>query len=82
MNVTVYVPKSIEAILKAAAEQARVTPARFVQRLIKRELEGEKRSFSEGFVALAGSWEDDRAPEQIISDIENHRLDARRQDLA
>ncbi len=46
MNVTVYVPKSIEAILKAAAEQARVTPARFVQRLIKRELEGERRSFT------------------------------------
>ena len=82
MNVTVYVPKSIEAILKAAAEQARITPARFVQRLIKRELEGEQRSFSEGFVALAGSWEDERTPEQIIQDIENHRLDARRQELA
>ena len=81
MNVTVYVPKSIEGLLKTAAELARVTPARYVQRLIKRELEGDERSFSEGFIALAGSWEDDRTSEQIIQDISNNRLDTRRQDL-
>ncbi len=82
MNVTVYVPKGIENLLKKAAEQARVSPARFVQRLIKRELEGDEQSFSEGFIALAGSWEDDRSAEHIIQDIDNNRLDSRRQDLA
>ena len=82
MNVTVYVPKSIEGLLKAAAEQARVTPARFVQRLVKRELRGDERSFSDGFIALAGSWEDDRTSEQIIEDIDRNRPETRRQDLA
>jgi len=82
MNVTVYVPKSIESLLKAAAEQARITPARFVQRLIKRELEADEPSFSEGFIALAGSWEDNRSPQEIIQDIDNNRVDSRRQDLA
>jgi hypothetical protein len=82
MNVTVYVPKSIEDLLKTAAGMAKITPARFIQRLVRRELEGDERSFSEGFIALAGSWEDDRTPEQIIQDIDDHRLDTRRQDLA
>ncbi len=81
MNITVYVPKSIEGLLMTAAEQGRVSPARFVQQLIKRELVDDQRSFSEGFIALAGSWEDDRTPDQIIQDIDNNRLDTLRRGL-
>ena len=81
MNVTVYVPKGIENLLKAAAEQARMTPARFVQRLVKRELEADDPSFSEGFIALAGSWEDDRSTQEIMQDIDSNRLESRRKEL-
>lgn len=81
MNITVYVPKAIENRLKEAAARVHLNPARFVQRLLTRELDREPTSFSEDFRALAGSWEDDRTAEEIIRDIKENRIEARRQEI-
>lgn len=68
MKISIYVPKDLEAPLREAAAETGESPARFVQSLLRQRLEGRKRSFSEKFAALAGSWEDTRSVDEIIRD--------------
>jgi hypothetical protein len=52
-----------------------------VQSLVRERLKGRGSAFSREFAALAGSWEDERAVEEIIRDIEASRTSARRAGL-
>lgn len=81
MKISVYVPKRFESRLREEAEAADVTPSRLVQELVEEHLGSSRRRFSAEFLALAGSWEDDRSTEEIIRDIENARLDSERDEL-
>jgi hypothetical protein len=78
MNVTGYIPKSLEAKLHSRARRARVTPSLYSQSVIRQALDEEPARFSESFIALAGSWEDNRDAEQVIADIRGHRDDPSR----
>ena len=78
MKLSIYVPKDLEAPLEAAAAKRGQSPSLFVQSLIRARLERGGRTFSEAFAALAGSWEDDRAADEIIRDIEASRRSVRR----
>ena len=82
MKLSVYVPKRLEEKLREEAEAAEVTPARLIQELVEDHLDAVPRRFSADFLALAGSWEDDRSTEEILRDIEESRLDAERPELA
>lgn len=81
MKLSVYVPKRLEDKLREEAEAAEVTPARLIQGLVEDHLDATPRRFTAGFLALAGSWEDDRSTEEILRDIEKSRLDAERPEL-
>lgn len=72
MKLSVYVPKRLEEKLREEAEAAEVTPARLIQELVE-DLDAAPRRFSADFLALAGSWEDDRGTEEILRDIEESR---------
>ena len=74
MKLSVYAPKRFE-------DKAEPTPARLIQDLVEDHLDAAPRRFSAEFLALAGSWEDDRSTEEIIRDIEESRLDAERPEL-
>jgi len=78
MNLTIYVPKDLEAELRHRAEAAGMTPSLFAQSVLRTALERQPNRFSERFAALAGSWEDERTPQQIIADIRKHRASPRR----
>lgn len=78
MNLTVYVPRELESSLKARAEAAGLSPALFVQTVLRDALAAEPASFSKSFASLAGSWEDERTAEEVIRDIKNHRANSRR----
>lgn len=81
MKLSVYVPKRFEDKLRKEAEAAEITPARLIQELVEEHLDAAPHRFSAKFLALAGSWEDDRSTEEIIQDIEDSRLDADRPEL-
>ena len=78
MNLTVYIPRSLQDKLRQRARAAKLTPARYLQQLLRRDIEDGPREFSQRFAALAGSWEDDRAADKIIRDIEDNRIDTER----
>lgn len=81
MKVSVYVPKDLEEPLREEAAEAGASPPLFVQSLLRERLEGRRKSFSEEFAALAGSWEDDRSAVEIVRDIEQSRRTADRTEL-
>lgn len=78
MKISVYVPKELEEPLREEAAEAGASPPLFVQSLLRERLEGRRKTFSEVFAALAGSWEDDRSVEEIVHDIEESRKSAQR----
>lgn len=78
MKISVYVPKELEEPLREEAAEAGASPPLFVQALLRERLEERRKTFSEAFAALAGSWEDDRSVEEIVHDIEESRKSARR----
>ena len=81
MNITVYVAKGIEAELRRRARRARQTPSLYVQSLLRDALSDEPARFSDGFAALAGSWQDDRDAAAILADIAAKRTPAKRASL-
>lgn len=81
MKLSVYVPKDLEETLRERASEAGESPSMFVQTVLRERLERGPRRFSNGFLELAGSWEDDRSTEEIIEDIERSRRDAERPSL-
>jgi hypothetical protein len=78
MKISVYIPKELEEPLREEAAEAGASPPLFVQSLLRERLEARRKTFSEAFAALAGSWEDDRSVEEIVQDIEESRKSARR----
>ena len=81
MNLTVYIPRSLQRSLRQRAQAADLTPARYLQQLLRQDVEDGPIEFSGRFSALAGSWEDDRAASDIVRDIEDHRIDSKRPEL-
>lgn len=81
MNLTVYIPRSLQQTLRHRARAANLTPARYLQHLLRQDVEDGPIEFSERFTALAGSWEDDHSTEAIVRDIEDHRVDSERPEL-
>ena len=81
MNLTVYIPRSLQDKLRQRARAANLTPARYLQHLLRRDIEDGPREFSTRFAALAGSWEDDRAATEIVRDMEDNRIDAERPEM-
>ncbi len=81
MNLTVYIPRSLQEKLRQRARAAELTPARYLQRLLRQDIEDGPREFSARFAALAGSWEDDRAAAAIVRDIEDNRMDSERPEM-
>jgi plasmid stability protein len=81
MNLTVYVPREVEAELRRRAARAHTTPSLFVQTVLRQALAAESGRFSDAFAALAGSWEDERGADEIMADIERHRVSAARRPL-
>lgn len=78
MKISVYVPKELEEPLREEAAEAGESPPLFVQSLLRERLEGRRKTFSEAFAALAGSWEDARSVEEIVHDIERSRKSPQR----
>lgn len=81
MNLTVYIPRSLQRTLRQRAQAAGLSPARYLQQLLRRDVEDGATRFSSQFAALAGSWDDDRAAHDIIRDIEDNRIGSERQEL-
>lgn len=81
MNLTLYVPKDLEDELQRRAAEAGTSPSLFVQSVLRVALAERAAEFSPAFAALAGSWEDDRAPEEIIADIGKGRVPVKRRAL-
>lgn len=73
MKLSVYIPKALEDELRREADDRNLTPSRIVQELVEERFQRTRRRFSPGFLALVGSWEDDRTADEIIRDIEEHR---------
>jgi hypothetical protein len=49
-----------------------------VESILRTHLASRPRRFSKDFLELAGAWEDDRATEEIVRDIEESRIDGKR----
>lgn len=81
MNLTVYVPRSLQRSLRRRAEASKLTPARYLQHLLRQDIEGGLTEFSSRFAALAGSWQDDRSAAEVARDIEDNRIDSERPEL-
>ena len=81
MNLTVYVPRSLQRALRERARAADLSPARYLQHLLRQDVEKDPEEFSARFAALAGSWEDDRPTVDIVRDIDEHRTSADRPEL-
>jgi hypothetical protein len=81
VKISVYIPKDLEGPLREEAAEAGDSPPLFLQSLVRERLERPKRTFSEEFAALAGSWEDDRSAAEIVRDIEESRTSAARSTL-
>jgi siderophore synthetase component len=82
MNLTVYIPRSLQRTLRQRAQAAGLTPARYLQQLLRQDVEAGPKEFSANFANLAGSWDDERAANDVIRDIENNRIDSERLELA
>ena len=78
MNVTVYVPKELEEKLQKRADGVGMTPASYIQSLLREAMSEEPSRFSDAFAALAGSWEDDRSARDILRDIKLRRSSSSR----
>jgi hypothetical protein len=72
MNLTVYVPKALEAKVRAKAKALKLGPSMYVQ-LVLREALASQNKFTEQFRALLGSWDDKRSADEIVADIKRHR---------
>ena len=81
MNLTVYIPRSLQRTLRQRAQAAGITPARYLQQLLRQDIEDGPTEFSTRFAALAGSWDDERAANDVIRDIESKRVDSERPEL-
>ena len=81
MNLSVYIPRSLQRTLRQRAQAAGLTPARYLQHLLRQDVEAGPQEFSANFAALAGSWEDDRAAADVVRDIEDHRVNSERASL-
>lgn len=81
MNLTVYIPRSLQRTLRQRAQAAGLTPARYLQQLLRRDIEEGPTEFSSQFADLAGSWDDERAANDVIRDIESNRIDSERLEL-
>jgi hypothetical protein len=81
MNLTVYIPRSLQDKLRQRARAAKLSPARYLQQLLRQDIEDGPREFSAHFAALAGSWEDDLPATDIVRDIEDNRIDAERPEM-
>ncbi|MDA8017196.1 MAG: hypothetical protein MPN21_07075 [Thermoanaerobaculia bacterium] len=78
MKLSVYVPKELEEPLRARADAEGMSPALYVQSVLRGDIEGHRREWSDEFRALAGSWKDDRSTEEIVRDIEESRISTQR----
>jgi hypothetical protein len=67
--------------VRVRARAAKLTPARYLQQLLRQDIEDGPREFSARFAALAGSWEDDRPAADIVRDIDDNRIDAERPEM-
>jgi hypothetical protein len=81
VNLTVYIPRSLQRALRDRARAADLTPARYLQQLLRQDIEDGRTEFSARFVALAGSWEDDRTADDVMRDIDDSRIDPERPEL-
>ena len=81
VNLTVYIPRSLQRALRQRAQSADLTPSRYLQQLLREDIEDGPQEFSARFAALAGSWEDDRTAADIVRDIEDHRVNSERTSL-
>ena len=81
MNVTVYVPRELEAPLRKKARAARLSPALLIQSLVRDALQAPPAKFSDEFLAVLGSWEDERSADEIIADVAANRRNTRRPKL-
>jgi hypothetical protein len=81
MNLTVYIPRSLQQKLRQRARAEKLSPSRYLQHLLRQDIEDGPQEFSARFAALAGSWEDDRASTDIVRDIEDNRIDAERPEM-
>lgn len=81
MRLSVYIPKEIEGRLEEAAEESGLSVTKLIQEIVREKLESRRRSFSRRFLALAGSWEDDRSSEEILRDLRAARSGAQRATL-
>ncbi len=78
MKLSVYVPDSLEDRLRREAAEAKLSPSKFIQTVLKDQLEEAPDRFTDSFAALAGSWEDARTTGAILRDIEKGRATSRR----
>ncbi len=81
MKLSVYVPRDLEPRLHKRSTAAGVSPALYVQALVKEHFEETPKRFSEAFARLAGSWEDDRCADEILRDIHDSRRNSGRPEL-
>ncbi|MEE4271158.1 MAG: hypothetical protein V2I67_05770 [Thermoanaerobaculales bacterium] len=81
MNLTVYIPRSLQDKLRQRARAAELSPARYLQQLLRQDIDASPAEFSNRFAALAGSWNDNRSAQDIIRDIEENRIDAERPEM-
>lgn len=78
MKLSVDVSQRVSDQLERRARRAGLTPADYVGKLVQQSLADETSAFSEQFMSLAGSWEDERTTEEIVRDIEESRTTVRR----
>lgn len=81
MKLSILIPNELEPALRERATAAGVSPATYVQDVLRKALKGSPRRFSEAFLSLAGSWEDDRSTGEIAREIEERRVDVDRPPL-
>lgn len=81
MKLSVNLPERMSDQLERRARRAGLAPADYVEKLVQQSLAQESPAFSEKFLSLAGSWEDERTTEEIVRDIEESRTIGRRPEL-
>ena len=81
MKLSVDVPQRVKDQLERRAKRAGLTPADYVGKLVQQSLADEIPAFSEQFLSLPGSWEDERTTEEIVRDIEESRITGQRPEL-
>ena len=81
MKLSVYIPKDLEKPLMQRADGSGLSPSRVVQDLVRASLSGQRRTFSDEFMALAGSWEDDKTTEAICQEIDDDQVVAERVEM-